>query len=830
MGKWFIMSSFVRRWMLLALLAAVCVPTVGAQCGDRTTQGTDFWVMFLTNHLSSYSSLSLVVTAERQTTVHLRNPRTSFDTIFIVEDHGTVTIPISDLHGNTSTSHIVSNGGLHLTSIRPVSLYASNFAFATFDMTTILPTSTLRSRYIVQTYDEMGNGEEIGFLAVQDSTVVSFVLPDSSHIGYGESLSGAVSVTLMAGQTYQLIGHNLSGIEVASNDKPFAVFQGSNCTFIGGVGACDHLYEQCFPVDYWGERFMLVSTANRPSGDMVRITASADNCVLTLNGDSVMATIDAGETYYYLLPTGTVKMLSSSEPVTVCMYLMGGGLNNNLGDPAAVIIPPVEQGVLQTTFQAVNTTLTTMHYANIVTRNEDLASLTLDNQPIGSRFSRTSWGYAYSRLSLEPGVHTLAGSGNARFLAFFYGLGTYESYAYIAASAIVDLTEKLFIDSMYTRLLTEVPQYCQGDTVHFHIETDEPGLLVSWYIDSDLVAQGDQSIAHVFDTPGDYVVSAVLHLCDTLSVPLHVNPVYDVTVADTICFNESLSWHGRTFSTDTFFTDTLRTRTYHCDSIVHLDLSVVPRPDVGFRVLVDCHDAIYQLSVDTTFVPGAALTWSSQPHDSLLDGHEHGTNVDIFPEQDTRYSIFIDNECPFSVDTVLAPLMWPSARWAVNPDRLSYEHPWIDAHDISVASVSRRWYANGELLPEEGRYLRYYAPFEVDSVLLALIVSSGTCTDTLSRAIPFGHETVWAPNAFTPGEIGNSRFSVAVNDGYVEKLLIFNRNGLLVGSFEGPHPEWDGTSNGSPCPQGAYVWQLHFRTFDQPARTQVHTGTVTLIR
>ena len=181
MGKWFIMSSFVCRWMLLALLAAVCVPTVGAQCGDRTTQGTDFWVMFLTNHLSSYSSLSLVVTAERQTTVHLRNPRTSFDTIFIVEDHGTVTIPISDLHGNTSTSHIVSNGGLHLTSIRPVSLYASNFAFATFDMTTILPTSTLRSRYIVQTYDEMGNGEEIGLSVKFIKTRLTIELSEPFH-------------------------------------------------------------------------------------------------------------------------------------------------------------------------------------------------------------------------------------------------------------------------------------------------------------------------------------------------------------------------------------------------------------------------------------------------------------------------------------------------------------------------------------------------------------------------------------------------------------------------------------------------------------------------
>ena len=41
---------------------------------------------------------------------------------------------------------------------------------------------------------------------------------------------------------------------------------------------------------------------------------------------------------------------------------------------------------------------------------------------------------------------------------------------------------------------------------------------------------------------------------------------------------------------------------------------------------------------------------------------------------------------------------------------------------------------------------------------------------------------------------------------------------------------WDGTHNGQPCPQSAYVWLLRYRSVEFPDVWQTTSGTVTLLR
>lgn len=815
--------------MLVALLCMLCPRPAHSQCGGNSTQGTDFWFMFLNNY--SGSDLSVVVAAERNTHVLVTNSYHNIYDTYTVPAQGTVTIPISQYYGSTPTNHTPAGGGIHITASSPVSIYASNFANATFDMATILPTAALRTRYISQTYTE-GSAEEIGFVATEDSTVISFTLPadfqDMDNCG-SPLQGGEHSVTLMRGQSYQINGMGLSGVEVTSNGKPFAMFQGNQCTFVSGA-ACDHLYEQCIPVDYWGNRFMLVSTAERVSGDLVLITSSADSCSLTIDG-AQLAVINAHETFSYNLPTNTAAMLNASQPVTVAIYLRGGSLNLNLGDPATVIIPPVEQGVRHTTFQAFNTALTTLHYANIVTRNGDVPSIMLDSTHIGSQFTTTPSGYAYSRLSITPGTHTLSNSSpDGRFLAHFIGLGYYESYAYIAASAFIDLTERLYVDSLYTRLLTRIPQYCQGDTVHFHVESDEGQLLVQWFVDSLQEAVTTDGFSYVFDSVGDHLVQAVVHICDTLSVPLHINPSFAINVYDTVCYPETYQWYGHSFTDDTVFSEKIRTVHTGCDSSVYLNLTYIRQPQTRFASFVDCHDDIYTLSVDPLEAAGTPFAWSSTPPDPNLDGHEHDTLVHIYPRVPTLYSARFDYRCPFTVDTLLTPITWPQPAWVINPQRLTYQHPWVDAYDKTANCTFRQWFADGTLLPESGSHLHYLVSADADSLLLSLVVNSGTCTDTISCVIPFGHENVWLPTVFTPGEVTNNTFAAVVSEGTAEELFIYNRNGLLVSHIVDSHPVWDGTRNGDPCPQGAYVWLLRYHTDHEPDRTLELIGTVTLLR
>ena len=59
-------------------------------------------------------------------------------------------------------------------------------------------------------------------------------------------------------------------------------------------------------------------------------------------------------------------------------------------------------------------------------------------------------------------------------------------------------------------------------------------------------------------------------------------------------------------------------------------------------------------------------------------------------------------------------------------------------------------------------------------------------------------------------------------------MHIYNRQGLLVYHTTDPSATWDGTREGEPCPQGAYVYHWHVK--DAYGYVKNGTGTVTLIR
>lgn len=89
---------------------------------------------------------------------------------------------------------------------------------------------------------------------------------------------------------------------------------------------------------------------------------------------------------------------------------------------------------------------------------------------------------------------------------------------------------------------------------------------------------------------------------------------------------------------------------------------------------------------------------------------------------------------------------------------------------------------------------------------------------------------IWVPNAFTPGENINNRFSIFCNDIITAEVSIFNRWGLHITTFDGLADSWDGTYKGTPCPQGAYVYLITYTTVSQPSQPQRVKGTVLLLR
>ena len=368
------------------LLSAVAPQEARAQCPPQSLEGKEFLVMFLSNHGDNQNGeLSLVATCRRSTNLIVQNPRTGYSRTVRVDAGEAASIYIPQEEGNTPPDNQPHSTGLRVISGENISLYASNYQNYTFDITSVLPSGALDTDYMAQTYNGMASDIcEVGVLATEDSTVLTIITSDGDTTPF--------AYTLMAGQAQQFStpstddGFGFSGLRVKSNGKPFAMFQGNRCTYVPSThGACDHLYEQCLPVARWGRQFVLVPTAGRTlSGERVRVTSLNDNC--TVQYDGTTTTLQGGGTVEYNLPPGAAKTLTASDKVTVCIYLSGGSYGGEPGDPAMVLVPPMEQGVRSATFKAINTDITTHHYANIVVATRYVPYMRIDTLRIDTAF------------------------------------------------------------------------------------------------------------------------------------------------------------------------------------------------------------------------------------------------------------------------------------------------------------------------------------------------------------------------------------------------------------------------------------------------------------
>ena len=90
---------------------------------------------------------------------------------------------------------------------------------------------------------------------------------------------------------------------------------------------------------------------------------------------------------------------------------------------------------------------------------------------------------------------------------------------------------------------------------------------------------------------------------------------------------------------------------------------------------------------------------------------------------------------------------------------------------------------------------------------------------------------VWAPNIIIPSadDDDNRYFRIASADPLNDFVVrIYNRRGQMVYTSHDRNFRWDGTSQGTQMPQGAYVWVVSYR--DANNRTRQEKGTVTVVR
>ncbi len=245
---------------------------------------------------------------------------------------------------------------------------------------------------------------------------------------------------------------------LVSADKPVAVFSGHTCANLPkGKTYCDHVQEQMFPMETWGNGYLAAKFMPRgkhPEDDWWRVVAGEESTTITIQGAPALGTtytLGAGQ--YYNFSTSEAFVIKGDKPFTLGHNSLGeqevsppadpaiytekfqttkGCTQDtghaNLGDPALAVAVPWAQYRDAYNFLVPDTYrydfITLLFPAGV--RSPDVI---LDGKPQSLTFKQVgATGLTYARLRVTDGPHKITASH--KFGIEVYGYDCNVSYAF----------------------------------------------------------------------------------------------------------------------------------------------------------------------------------------------------------------------------------------------------------------------------------------------------------------------------------------------------------------------------------------------------------------
>ena len=443
--------------------------------GQSTTQGKDFWLSYGQNATfpAQDNMLQLRIVATKPTKVTLTFTQGGTETFDVAAGQVyTRTFSVSEAQKLYSDATGITNKSLHITSNELITVFAINIRAHSTDATNVLPSTNYGQSYRHLTYRTLGgtgNGDGYTVIAIEDNTQVKE--------------NNTVVATLNKGQVYS--NYTPTGDKTGlliSSDKPIAYFTTNSCVNVPqGVTACDCLFQQQVPVHSWGNKFLIPVT--RRGIERVRVVASQDGTTITQTGGRIIPspgtgglTLNAGqfvELEVSLKDGGCY--VEADKPVAVASFLTGTslpGLPYAVGDPAMAWVPPIEQTVMNVAlapFVATGTSVLKEHHALIVTptATKDATTMTI-GAGVPKALSGGTWtnnaasGFSFYSIPLTDVNATYYFENAAGLSVMGYGLGSAESYFYLAASSARQLNPAFYINDIHFEDANE-QTYCAGE-------------------------------------------------------------------------------------------------------------------------------------------------------------------------------------------------------------------------------------------------------------------------------------------------------------------------------------------------------------------------------
>ena len=361
-----------------------------------------------------------------------------------------------DKHINLSGIH--ARGAYRVVSDVPIIAYQFNPVDGvnsfTSDASLLLPVSALDEYYYVVGWGQTSFlRPEIQIIATADGTQVEITTSTATSPGGGLPALAAGQVwqlpDLQEGDVVQFEGSNgFTGTYITAN-QPIAVFSSHTCANVpslqGGC-CCDHLEEQVYGLQTWGNEYVAARfpprNGNNPEPSYWHVFASEDATSVTIEANEAVIGIaqqnfmlDAGG-FIEIAVDGTIAQpgdffVGADKPISVIQYMSSQDAGQSgTGDPAMAQAVPVEQ------FRPNYVVLVPPNWINdfLVVTKPSGATVELDGNPIpepmfvavGPQNNPTEWQVA--RVAAADGVHTLESAQN--FGVTVVGYDQYDSYAY----------------------------------------------------------------------------------------------------------------------------------------------------------------------------------------------------------------------------------------------------------------------------------------------------------------------------------------------------------------------------------------------------------------
>ncbi len=521
----------IFRALFLLLVVLVSSNSGYAQL---STTGKEFWLGFMENNRSLPSTPDfavILVTATENTTGAIEYLGQSTPFSLTAGQQFTFRLSSATLDLLHRSSGVIENLGIHITSSGKIAVHAINERYRSADGTVVLPLTALgKDHYITSHFEvnpsanlNVNNESTLLVVATEDNTRIEITTTQNSISGH---IKGVPSeITLNRGQSYQIKARgDLTGSRVrvvgdkADDCKKIAVYGGNKWTSVGACGqANDHLYQQAYPVNTWGNSFVHTALLGRSSGELVKVLASEDNTEVRVNGVLQTKVLNRGEWMSLEFGANESGKIDTSNPSSVTVFSKSQACNKstdpffNNGDPFMITYSPTEQLLTQLDFNAYSLPSIVNHYVNIVVKAGEENKTRLDGVNVGASFQMLPGDPAFkiARIEITQGVHNL--SNPSGFTAYVYGFGNIESYGYAAGSALVNLNFETEPDYAFDVVGDNVA--CLNQEGAWTVNPENPDFTYFvWNFGDGTPAKVGKNVTHTFKNPGKYEVSIVASL------------------------------------------------------------------------------------------------------------------------------------------------------------------------------------------------------------------------------------------------------------------------------------------------------------------------------